>query len=165
MKLRLSVTNGWRPPFFCCGTQWDSHVWQMQTMTMIDIWTWSALVKSGNFPLQTFPLTHQTKWPEKICQTSDNDLDKSNPSSAATISLSKGDVHSGCLLHSQINHHIIRNEEASCEKGIQSNVSAKSVPSWVPPQFLAGQDFLSNSTQCTQKNRKTFWMQKSKKND
>ena len=119
MKLRLSVTNGWRPPFFCCGTQWDSHVWKMQTTTMSDIWTWSVmgrLVKSGNSPLQTFPLTHQTKWPEKICQTSDNDLDKSNPSSAATISLSKGDVHSGCLLHSQINHHIIRNEEASCEK-------------------------------------------------
>ena len=42
------------------------------------------------------------------------------------------------------------------KKGIQSRVSAKSVPSWVPPQFLAGQDFLSNSTQCTQKNRKTF---------
>ena len=42
-------------------------------------------------------------------------------------------------------------------KGTQSEVSARSVPSWVPPQFLAGQDFLSNSTQCTQKKRKTFW--------
>ena len=138
----------------------DGDARQMQTRqwsTSEPDLPWDALVKSGNSPLQTFPLTHQTKWPEKICQTSDNDLDKSNPSLAATTSLSKGDVHSGCLLHSQINHHIIRNEEASCEKGTQSNVSAKSVPSWVPPQFLAGQGFLSNGTQCTQKNRQTFF--------
>ena len=36
------------------------------------------------------------------------------------------------------------------KKGTQSRVSVVSVP----PQILAGQDFLSNGTQCTQKNRK-----------
>lgn len=35
-------------------------------------------------------------------------------------------------------------------------MSAKSVPSWMPPQILAGQGFLTNGTQCTQKKRKTF---------
>ena len=131
----------------------------MQTTTMIDIWTWSAIGRPGQvreFPLQTFPSPHQTKWPEEICQTSDNNLDKSNPSSAATTSLSKGDVHSGCLLHSQINHHIIRNEEASCEKRhskqSECQVSAIMSAATVP----CGTRLSVNGTQCTQKNRKTF---------
>ena len=121
MKLRLSVTNGWRPPFFCCGTQWDSHVWQMPTTTMIDIWTWSAMGCPGQvweFPLQTFPSPHQIKWPEEICQTSDNGPDKKQ----AQLSNNDQLVERGCPSHLPcqssiwINHHIIRNEEASCEE-------------------------------------------------
>ena len=85
----------------------------------------------------------------------------------ATISLSKEVVHSIYHVNPALESIITSSgmKKLVVKKGTQSSVSARSVPSWVPPQFLAGQDFLSNGTQCTQKNRKTFWMQKSKKDD
>ena len=130
----------------------DNKAQQMQTTAMIDIWTPSATGWPGQvreFPLQAFPPSPPSKWPIL----------------AAITSLSKEIVHPSARFTSKSTSTSSEMKKLVVKKGTQSEVSAKSVPSWVPPQFPVGQDFLSNGTQCTQKNRKTFWREKSKKDD
>ena len=148
MKLRLSVTNGWRPPFFCCGTQWDSHVWQMQTTTMnnqhLNLVCHRTPWSSQRIPSSSISIIAIVKWSEEICQTSDNGLDKSDHILTATTSLSKEVVHSICHVNLASKSIITSSKmkKLVVKKGTQSEVSARPVPSWVPPQILAGQSFL-----------------------
>ena len=118
MTLRLSVTMAESPVllFLCQGRKQGSADADHGNNRHLNLLCHRTPWSSQRIPSSSISIIAIVKWSEEICQTSDNGPDKSDHILTATTSLSKGDVHSGCLLHSQINHHIIRNEEASCEK-------------------------------------------------
>ena len=100
---RLSVTNGWRPPFFCCGvrvgqqgsTDADHGNDRHLNPVCHGMATSSQGIPSSSIPtITTVKVTHF----------------------GSNNQLVERDCPSICLLHIQINQHIIRNEEASCEK-------------------------------------------------
>ena len=108
---------------------------------------WDALVKSGNFPFKHFH--HHIRQSDPSWQQ--------RPACWKRLS-----IPSACFTSKSISTSS-EMKKLVVKKGIQSRVSAKSVPSWVPPHFLAGQGFLSNGTQCAQKNRQNFFERKSQR--
>ena len=154
MKLRLSVTNGWKPLFFCRGAKVGR---QCSTEADHDNDRHPNLVCHG------MPRSSQGISPSNISITTS---DKVTHLDSDDQLVERGcPFHLPCQSSIQINHHIIRNEEASCEerhsKQCECQVSAILSAATVPcrPRLSV------NGTQCTQKNRKTFWMQKSKKDN
>ena len=172
MKLRLSVTSGWKPLFFCrgakggrqCSTEADHDNDRHPNLVCHGMPRSSQGIPSSNISITTS---------DKVTRGDMSNLRQRSGQKWPHLSNNDQLVERGCpsplLCHVNLaSKSIITSSEMKklvVKKGTQSNVSAKSVPSWVPPQFLAGQDFLSNGTQCTQKNRKTFWKEKSKKDD